>query len=77
MRVNITGGTGFAPNGHEDSAQGFNPGFTVQKPHALKVAQYRSGATVVVRSPAPNDISSASFRAHHVKNVETPGLKPS
>jgi hypothetical protein len=65
----------FAPQGQQDSARGFNPGFGISKEGALKVAPDRRRLAKMLRQYRSRSFSGATFRAHLVWAPD-PGLKP-
>jgi hypothetical protein len=68
-------GSGLAPKGRKNLAQGFNPGFEVRVGKALKVASdWIRTDEWAARHPGRTR-SGATFRAHRFPTVN-PGLKP-
>jgi hypothetical protein len=64
-----------APEGQKDSAQGFNPGFTIPMRRALKVAPEYVRTGRWIRKFNPWRQICCPFRAHRLKMLY-PGLKP-
>jgi hypothetical protein len=76
MGARLWGGPVFAPKGHQNLAQGFNPGFAVVVRRALKGRKISCNAA---KAGGPNmsrnGSSGATFRARALWK-RNPGLKP-